>query len=66
MTPLELRELASQLGYGWQTKLARLLPCEVRTVRHWLKGTRAISPLVKARIKDVVKMQLNSKLKRKQ
>jgi hypothetical protein len=55
MTPGELHNLASQLGEGWQSKLARLLPCNVRTVRYWLAGKRKISELTAERIRDVVR-----------
>jgi hypothetical protein len=55
MTPDELHNLASQLGEGWQFKLARLLPCNVRTVRYWLVGKRKISEMASERIRDVVR-----------
>lgn len=59
MKPKQLKKLGEQLGEGWQSKLARLLPCNVRTVQYWLKGDRQISPMVAERIKQVVKEQTN-------
>ena len=58
MMPAELYELGSKLGRGWQTKLARLLPCNVRTVRYWLAGKRKISPMIAERIKETVNSNL--------
>ena len=55
MTPLQLRKLGERLGTGWQSKLARLLPCNVRTVQYWLTGEREIRPMVEERIKQVIK-----------
>jgi DNA invertase Pin-like site-specific DNA recombinase len=47
MTPAELREIGERLyGRRWQTKLARRLKVDPRTVRRWLSGDRKISPLV--------------------
>jgi hypothetical protein len=37
-------------GPRWQTKLARALPVNPRTVRRWLSGERKIRPLVAERI----------------
>lgn len=55
MTPKQLHKSGKKLGAGWQSKLARLLPCNPRTVRHWLKGDRQISDMVAERIKQVVR-----------
>jgi len=55
MTPQALLKEGRKLGEGWQTKLARLLPCNPRTVRRWLKKERAISAMAWERIKQVVK-----------
>ncbi len=38
MTPTELRKLGDKHGHGWQTRLARALPVDPRTVRRWLAG----------------------------
>jgi DNA-binding transcriptional regulator YdaS (Cro superfamily) len=57
MTPKQLKALGKKLGEGWQTKLARLLPCTSRTVRRWASGESEISPMVAERIKQVVKEQ---------
>lgn len=54
MTPKQLKKLGEQLGAGWQSKLARLLPCNVRTVQYWLKGERQISEMVAHRIRQVI------------
>lgn len=54
MTPKQLKKLGSGLGEGWQSKLARLMPCNVRTVQYWLRGEREIRPMVAERIKQVI------------
>jgi hypothetical protein len=43
-------------GYGprWQTKLARALPVNPRTVRYWLSGKRKIRPVVTERIRSLL------------
>lgn len=59
MTPTELRTLAESLyGPRWQTKLARALPVNDRTVRRWLSGDRKIRPLVAERIKALSNINL--------
>lgn len=55
MTPTAIQREGRKLGEGWQTKLARLLPCNDRTVRRWLKGDRKISEMAWERLKQVVK-----------
>ena len=57
MTPSQLKNLGKTLGEGWQSKLARLMPCNDRTVRYWLKGERAIRPPVAERIRQVIKQE---------
>jgi hypothetical protein len=54
MTPKQLSKLGMKLGDGWQSKLSRLMPCNVRTIRYWLSGNRKIRPMVAARIKEVI------------
>ncbi len=54
MTPKQFEKLGATLGAGWQSKLARLLPCNVRTVQYWLTGEREIRPMVAERIKQVL------------
>jgi len=54
MTPKQLNLIGKKLGEGWQSKLARLLPCNLRTVQRWVAGDRAISDMVAERIKQVV------------
>ena len=52
MTPGELRTIGERLyGPRWQTKLARALPVNARSVRRWLSGERNIRPVIAARIK---------------
>jgi hypothetical protein len=52
MTPTDLRTIGERLyGPRWQTKLARALPVNPRTVRRWLSGERQIRPLVAERIR---------------
>ncbi len=59
MTPAELRTIGEQLyGPRWQTKLARALPVNDRTVRRWLSGERKIRPLVAERIKALANINL--------
>ena len=54
MTPDELRSIGEALyGKHWQTPMAEALPCETRTIRHWLAGTRKIQPMVEARIRSL-------------
>jgi hypothetical protein len=59
VTPEELRALCNLLnddrGTGGQSKLARLVPCNPRTIRRMLAGQMAIRPLVAARIRLVVR-----------
>ena len=55
MTPKQFERLGKKLGDGWQSKLARLMPCNVRTIQYWLKGEREIRPMVAERIKQVIK-----------
>lgn len=43
MTPAELRSLGEQHGHGWQTRLARGLEVDSRTVRRWLAGKARIN-----------------------
>lgn len=44
MTPAELRKLGKPHGHGWQTRLARGLSVNPRTVRRWVAGTTPIRP----------------------
>jgi len=54
MTPDELRAIGERLyGEDWQEPLAKVLPCSERAIRHWLKGTRKIRPMVEARIRSL-------------
>jgi len=54
MTPEELKQVGESLyGTRWQTKLARELPINVRTLRRWLSGEVAIRPIVANRIRDI-------------
>jgi pyocin large subunit-like protein len=56
MTPAELRAIGEALyGPVWQTKLARVVPANVRTVRRWLSGKSPVRPVVAARIRALVK-----------
>jgi hypothetical protein len=51
VTPAELRKIGEYLyGPRWQTKLARALPVNVRSVRRWLSGERNIRPVIAERI----------------
>lgn len=61
MTPKQLEKLGATLGAGWQSKLARLLPCNVRTVQYWLKGERQIRKAIAERIKQVVEQEQRTK-----
>ena len=54
MTPSELRAIGEALfGPHWQSKLARELPANPRTVRRWLSGDRKIRPMVAERIRSL-------------
>jgi hypothetical protein len=54
VTPDELRAVGEALyGKYWQTPMAEALPCETRTIRHWLSGKRKIRPMVEARIRSL-------------
>ena len=44
MTPAELRKLGEPHGHGWQTRLARGLSVNPRTVRRWLASKKPIRP----------------------
>ncbi len=56
MPPDELRAIGESL-YGpiWQTKLARAVPANPRTIRRWLSGDRKIRPLVAERIRGLLR-----------
>jgi hypothetical protein len=55
MTPAELREIGEKLfGSMWQTKLARAMPVNPRTVRRWLAGERKIHPAMAERVRLLV------------
>ena len=44
ITPEELIQLGQALyGYGWQSKLARLMNVHVNTIWRWSNGKQAIS-----------------------
>lgn len=58
MTPAQFIEWGSKLGDGWQSALARLLPCNVRTVQYWVAGKREIRPMVAKHIKDTVRSEV--------
>lgn len=62
MTPQELRDLASQLGPRWQTKLARLIPCTARHVRYMLKGERPIRPITERRVREIVRKHKKTRI----
>ena len=52
MTPDDLREAGKKLfGYGWQTRLAKELEVDRRTVRRWVSGAVPIPGTVKVVIK---------------
>jgi plasmid maintenance system antidote protein VapI len=53
MTPAELRKLGDKHGRGWQTRLARAVPVDVRTVRRYLSGKVVIRPVIAMRIRQV-------------
>ncbi|WP_020472417.1 hypothetical protein [Zavarzinella formosa] len=53
MTPAELRTLGDRHGRGWQTRLARAVPVDVRTVRRYLSGKIIIKPIIASRIRQV-------------
>jgi hypothetical protein len=53
MTPVELRTLGDKHGHGWQARLARAVPVNVRTVRRYLAGKMQIRPVVERRIRQV-------------
>ena len=51
MTPSELCEIGEKLfGPKWQSKLARAMPVNPRTVRRWLSGERGIHPAMAERV----------------
>jgi plasmid maintenance system antidote protein VapI len=55
MIPAELRAIGEQLyGPCWQTKLARALPVNPRTVRNWISEKRQIRPVIAERIRGLV------------
>jgi hypothetical protein len=54
MTPSELREIGDQHGRGWQTRLARELPVNVRTVRRWLAGRTQMHEAIERRVKEIM------------
>ena len=41
-------------GPRWQTKLARAVPVNPRTVRRWLAGERKIHPAIAERIRGLL------------
>ena len=54
MKSAELRLIGESLyGPRWQSKLARALPVNPRTVRRWLAGEVKIRPVVAARIRTL-------------
>jgi hypothetical protein len=54
MTPEELRKVGERLyGQRWQSKLAKALPVNVRTVRYWLSGKRNIREVIARRINQL-------------
>ncbi len=53
MTPAELRKLGDKHGRGWQTRLARAVPVNDRTVRRYLSGNVTIKPVIAMRIRQV-------------
>lgn len=55
MTPAELRTMGERLyGPRWQTKLARALEINQRTVRRWLAGSFSIRPPVAMAIRALI------------
>lgn len=54
MTAAELRALGSRHGHGWQARLARDLPVDVRTVRRWKTGETAMHPALAARVRQII------------
>jgi len=55
VTADELRSIGeAQYGKFWQSKMAKDLPCDTRTIRRWLSGKRPIRPFVAARIRALV------------
>jgi plasmid maintenance system antidote protein VapI len=54
VTPGELREIGEKLfGPKWQSKLARAMPVNTRTVRRWLSGERKIHPAIAERVRSL-------------
>jgi hypothetical protein len=52
MIPSELRTLGEQHGHGWQTRLARGLRVDSRTVRRWLARKAKITPQMETLIRQ--------------
>lgn len=55
VTAAELRTLGNKHGRGWQTRLARQLEVNPRTVRRWLAGKHVIKPVIARRIRELLK-----------
>lgn len=54
MTPSQLTRIGKQLyGYGWQTRIAKELGVNDRTVRNWLSGRSKIRPTTSLAVKDL-------------
>ena len=51
MTPSELRSLGSPFP-GWQSRLARSLDVNSRTVRSWVSGRHRITPQMERLIRQ--------------
>jgi hypothetical protein len=63
VTPAELRQIGEQLyGPRWQTKLARVLPVNPRTVRRYLSGEVKIRPVVAERIRGLPSARMTARM----
>ena len=54
MTPIELRAICDSLNPGGQSKLARMIGVNTRTLRRWLSGKVDIPEIAAIAIKAVV------------
>lgn len=57
MTQAELRKLGEKVyGPGWQSKLARAIPVNSRTVRRWVSGKSKVPAAVALLLREKAKM----------
>lgn len=54
MTPVALRSICDSLNPGGQSKLARMIGVNPRTIRRWLAGTSDIPSLVELAIQQAL------------